>query len=68
MWIKMLEIGIQFKIDRQSSFLLKNATERYLNFQTLYPGLEKRVKQSDIASYLGINPVSLSRIRHHLYP
>ena len=68
MWIKMLETGIQFKIDRQSSFLLKNATERYLDFQTLYPGLEKRVRQSDIASYLGINPVSLSRIRHQLYP
>lgn len=66
-WIHLLETGIQFKIDRQSSFLLKNATERYLDFQRLYPGLEQRVRQSDIASYLWINPVSLSRIRHQLY-
>jgi hypothetical protein len=28
-----------------------------------FPGLEKRVKQYYIASYLGISPVSLSRIR-----
>lgn len=62
-YIKVLEQSLRYKIERESSFLLKSATERYLDFKRMYPELEKRVNQAYIASYLGITPVSLSRIR-----
>lgn len=60
---KVLLKGLDYKIYRESSFLMLSATERYINFKRMYPGLEKRVNQMHIASYLGITPVSLSRIR-----
>jgi len=37
--------------------------ERYLQFTKTYPNLEQRVKQKDLASFLGITVTSLSRIR-----
>jgi CRP-like cAMP-binding protein len=50
--------------DRQaSSFKLLDSADRYRQFLMDYPGLENRVKQYHLASYLGITPVSLSRIR-----
>lgn len=51
---------------RESEPLLDDATTRYLKFLDEYPGLVHRVKQHHIASYLGITPVSLSRIRSQL--
>lgn len=61
-----LEQGLRYKIYRESEFLLKNATERYLQFCNDYPELEERVKQTYISTYLGITPESLSRIRKSL--
>ena len=66
LYIKMLENTIVYKMRRESSFQLESAAERYLNFKKLLPNIEDRVKQSYIASYLGITPVSLSRIRRAL--
>lgn len=60
---KMLRKRIDYKAYRESSFLMLSATERYIKFKNMHPGLEKRVNQMHIASYLGITPVSLSRIR-----
>lgn len=62
-YTKILEHSLEYKIERESSFLLKSATERYLDFKRMYPELEKRINQAYIASYIGITPVSLSRIR-----
>jgi hypothetical protein len=42
------------------------AKERYLNFANKYPDIEERVKQEYIASYIGITPSSLSRIKRKL--
>ncbi len=39
------------------------AAERYREFQQRYPHIEQRVPNHQIASYLGITPQSLSRIR-----
>lgn len=64
--LKLLECSFKYKLDRESSFLLKSATERYIDFKNKYPELEKSVYQAYIASYLGITPVSLSRIRRAL--
>lgn len=66
LYLMGLENGIRYKITRENEFLMQNATERYLNFCKRYPKLEKRVKQAYIASYLGITPESLSRIRRIL--
>jgi CRP-like cAMP-binding protein len=40
-----------------------SAEERYLDFLKTYPSINQRVPQHMIASYLGITPESLSRIR-----
>jgi CRP-like cAMP-binding protein len=40
------------------------AEEKYLNFLNKYPGFATRIPQSMIASYLGITPETLSRVRN----
>jgi CRP-like cAMP-binding protein len=54
------------KESREAALLLDDAESRYLQFLAEYPGLEARVRQHYIASYLGITPVSLSRVRARL--
>ncbi len=51
------------KETREAEFLLDDAETRYRNFQSSYPGLESRLAQYHLASYLNITPVALSRIR-----
>jgi len=60
---KMIDNVLIMKEEHASSFKLLDSMERYKQFLTVYSGLEKRLKQCHIASYLGITPVSLSRIR-----
>ena len=52
--------------DRFVATLAKPADERYLAFIEKYPGIAQRVPQHYIASYLGITPEFLSRIRARL--
>jgi CRP-like cAMP-binding protein len=61
-----LDEVLVMKDQRASSFTMLNSTDRYRQFLVDYPGLEDRVKQYHLASYLGITPVSLSRIRKKL--
>lgn len=51
---------------RISQALSASAEERYLTFVETYPRLVKQVPQNQIASYIGITPQSLSRIRKEL--
>ncbi|MEX1140652.1 MAG: Crp/Fnr family transcriptional regulator [Bacteroidota bacterium] len=51
---------------RINATLSSSAEERYLSFLKTYPALVEQVPQSQIASYLGITPQSLSRIRKEL--
>ncbi|GJQ20511.1 MAG: cAMP-binding protein [Bacteroidia bacterium] len=46
--------------------LSASAEERYLTFIATYPDLSEQIPQAQIASYLGITPQSLSRIRREL--
>lgn len=62
-WIYLLEQALRYKIYRENGFLTENATERYIHFKKLYPSLSKKTPQKHIATYLGITPESLSRIR-----
>lgn len=51
---------------RVADSLSASAEERYLKFIKTYPELYEQVPQHQIASYLGITPQSLSRIRKEL--
>jgi CRP-like cAMP-binding protein len=51
---------------RINQLLSATAEERYLDFIKVYPNLLLRVPQTMIASYLGITPESLSRVRKEL--
>lgn len=44
----------------------KTADKRYLEFLEKYPGLEQRITQQQVASYLGITHEFLSKIRKKL--
>ena len=48
---------------RLISLLSATGEDRYLDFIQSYPSLALRIPQKMIASYLGITPESLSRIR-----
>ncbi|RQO40383.1 hypothetical protein DBR39_05395 [Chryseobacterium sp. KBW03] len=45
----------------------KTADKRYLEFLEKYPGLEQRLTQQQVASYLGITHEFLSKIRKKTY-
>lgn len=54
------------KEQREIEIVLLDAEERYQIFQREYPGLENIIAQYHIASYLGITPTQLSRIRRKI--
>lgn len=64
--IFFLQKGYRKKEKREREFLLFDASARYESFLEEYPGLENRISQHLIASYLGITPVALSRIRSRM--
>ena len=49
-----------------ATFVISSPEERYLNLLKNRPGLINRVPQYQLASYLGIKPESLSRIRKRI--
>ena len=65
-----------FRVVAQKSFafaqrrilsnLGKSAEERYLEFNEMYPSITQRVPQYALASYLGMTPEFLSKIRRSL--
>jgi len=54
------------KEERESAFVKDSAEKRYLDFCVDFPELKDQIPQQQIASYLGITPVALSRIRQKL--
>jgi CRP-like cAMP-binding protein len=54
------------KFEKEYQLLTLSATERYDLLQKQHPELEQLVPAYHIASYLGITPISLSRIRAQL--
>jgi CRP-like cAMP-binding protein len=63
---KLLHNHIRHLQKRIELLLNSSAKERYLYFINLYPDIPLRVPQHMIASYLGIMPESLSRVRKEL--
>lgn len=54
------------KVEIRNAYMGMDSTERYLHFLHLQPEIALRVSLTDIASYLGITPQSLSRIRKNI--
>jgi CRP-like cAMP-binding protein len=64
---KMMADRLFYRKEQREIELLKcTAEERYRHFLADFPGLSQRVSQYHIATYLGITPESLSRIRSRL--
>jgi len=54
------------KSKRELSLLHESAEQRYLNLFTEQPELIKQIPLKYIASYIGITPQALSRIRKRI--
>lgn len=63
---KLLHNHIRNLQKRINLLLSATAEERYLDFIQVYPDIMLRVPQIMVASYLGITPESLSRVRKEL--
>lgn len=63
---KITSKGLLQKIERISPLIAEDAATRYRSFLERYPGVANRVALVYIASYLGITPSSLSRIRRNI--
>jgi len=67
-WERFVRLSVERlyirKEERERELLYLSARERYDAFLHKYPGLAQRIAQYHIASYIGISPVSLSRLLH----
>lgn len=63
---KLYQNSIIAQNDRLLNMISTKADERYLRFIKKYPTLENRLPQYHIASYLGVTPVFLSKIKARL--
>jgi len=61
-----LQRHIAAKDERLVSTLSGTAEDRYLEFLRIYPSIAGRVPQFMLASYLGVTPETVSRIRKNL--
>lgn len=64
--ITVLESLILQLIDRVEEFITMNPEERYLCFLEKFPTITNRVPQQQLASLIGITPVSFSRLKSRM--
>ena len=67
---RMFRLMVQRNLSRMQERLFQtistNATDKYLDFLERYPTIPQRVAQHYIASYLGMSPEFLSKVRTRL--
>lgn len=63
---RVVENALSASLQVEVAFRSAGAKERLLAMRTWFPGLENKVPHHIIASYLGITPVSFSRLRNEL--
>lgn len=54
------------KQEREIILLSEDATQKYLKFREKFPDLEQKIPHYHIASYLGVTPTQLSRVRRKI--
>ena len=54
------------KVNKEIGLASLTAKERLIKFREQYPAFENLISHSDIATYLGITNISLSRLRKEL--
>lgn len=65
-YIHFLEKLFIHKEERENAFARHSAERRYLDFCVSYPELKDKIPLQQVASYIGITPIALSRIRKKL--
>lgn len=63
---KIAEYYFLEKERKEIEIVLLDASARYKLFQKEFPGIEQYIPQFHVASYLGITPIQLSRIRNQI--
>lgn len=63
---KITATSLMDKLTISNNMLIQDGKTRYLEFLKTYPGLANRIPLSTLASYLGIQQSSLSRIRKNI--
>ncbi|MDX1304469.1 Crp/Fnr family transcriptional regulator [Photobacterium sp.] len=66
LYIKLLERQLVHKEQKERFMLLHSPEERFQLFSESFPDLLKHVADHQVASYLGIPPISLSRLKKRL--
>jgi len=64
--LALLTQQVIYKEKKEQMLLLNNPQQRWQYVQENFPDWEQQLTQKDLASYIGISPVSLSRIRGRL--
>jgi CRP-like cAMP-binding protein len=63
-WMRIQITGAYIAMQRRlTSIISLSLEERYTSFTSLYPEIVQRVPQHMIASYMGLTPETLSRVR-----
>lgn len=63
---KVLQLELLTKVEKEIALASLNGREKLLLFREKYRFLENLISHADIASYLGITNISLSRLRRDL--
>ena len=66
MYVESLKMNMLEAVARLEVHTVLNPEERYRHYQEEHPEIVQRVPQIHLASYLGVTPVSLSRIRSRM--
>lgn len=62
-FLRLLQNAFVAHQKRILASISQTAEDQYMDFIKRYPSIEQRVPQSQIASYLGLSPETISRIR-----
>lgn len=65
-YLVFLQAALAFQYELKNMLCTLTAMERYKWFLQTYPGLDKKISDKYIASYLNMTPVSISRLRSAL--
>ncbi len=70
-WLKLTKLSSERALidreEREYNSLMLSTMQQYIFFQNKFSDIINRISQHQIASYLGISPVSLSRLKNKKY-